>query len=515
MNRREFVLLMSSGVAASAGTPAIALPPPETKAAAAPLRPQKRQRPPNVVFMICDDLGYGDLGCYGSNLPTPHLDGMAADGLRCTHFNASHPICSASRAGLLTGRYGHRSNTTGAFGPHSVSGTSLDETLLSNLFRDKGYKTKAIGKWHLGDAPEYLPLNRGFDSFYGVPYSVDMNPLPLIRDHETLEADTDRSELTPKYTKEAVAFIDQSGEEPFFLYLGFSYPHDPARASKAFQGKTKFWDFGDAVAEIDWGVGEILRAIDRMELGSDTLICFTSDHGPWYQGNPGALRGRKASTFEGGFRVPFLARWSGTIAAGRVVDDCCSNLDILPTMSALCGLELPAKPLDGTDISAALIEGKQTAEHKPILYFCPMGDRGFDLHCIRRQDWKLRVAQGIGGEIYLNDRTTQSRNSVWLATPELYNVALDPAESYDVAQMHPDLVAELTRELDALMATFPQPVVDANTALKKKTGNPSTPPGASPRPPNQAASGSSSAPGEHRVPVAIGELGMVPGADGA
>ena len=184
-------------------------------------------------------------------------------------------------------------------------------------------------------------------------------------------------------------------------------------------------------------------------------------------------------------------------------------------MCALCGLGLPAKPLDGTDVSAALIEGKQTAEHKPILYFCPMGDRGFDLHCIRRKEWKLRVAQGIGGEIYLNDRTTQSRNSAWLATPELYNVALDPAESYDVAQMHPDLVADLTRELEALMATFPQPVIDAYATLKKKIGNPSTPPGASPRPSNQAESGRSPAPGEHRAPVAIGGLGMVPGADGA
>jgi arylsulfatase A len=489
MNRREFVILMSSGVVASGGTPAKALPLLETKAAAALLRPQKRQRPPNVVFMICDDLGYGDLGCHGSKLPTPHLDAMAAEGLRCTHFNASHPICSASRAGLLTGRYGHRSNTTGAFGPHAASGTSLDETLLSNLFRAKGYKTMAIGKWHLGDAPEYLPTNRGFDSFYGVPYSVDMKPLPLIRDREILEADTDRSELTQKYTREAVALIEQSDKEPFFLYLGFSYPHDPARASKAFQGKTKFWDYGDAVAEIDWGVGEILRAIDRKGLGADTLICFTSDHGPWYQGNPGPLRGRKASTFEGGFRVPFLARWTGAIAAGGVVDEWCSNLDILPSMCALCGLELPAKPLDGMDISAVLIEGKQASEHKPVLYFSPMGDRGFDLHCIRRRQWKLRLAQGIGGEIYLNDRTTQSRTSGWLATPELYDVGLDPAESYDVAQMHPEVVADLTRELEALMATFPQPVVDAYAALKKKTGNISTPPGASPRPPNQAEPG--------------------------
>jgi arylsulfatase A len=510
MNRREFVVLMSSGVVAGAGTSAIALPPPETKAA--PLRPQNRQRPPNVVFMICDDLGYGDLGCYGSKLPTPHLDAMAAEGLRCTHFNASHPVCSASRAGLLTGRYGHRSNTTGAFGPHAASGTSLDEALLSNLFRAKGYKTMAIGKWHLGDAPEYLPTNRGFDSFYGVPYSVDMSPLPLIRDREILEADTDRSELTQKYTKEAVAIIDQSGNEPFFLYLGFSYPHDPARPSKAFQGKTKFSDYGDAVAEIDWGVGEILRAIDRKGLGSDTLICFTSDHGPWYQGNPGPLRGRKASTFEGGFRVPFLARWSGTIAAGGVVDDWCSNLDIVPTMSALCGLELPAKPLDGIDVSAALISGKQAPEQKPVIYFSPMGDRGFDVHCIRRQQWKLRVAQGIGGEIYLNDRSTQSRNSAWLATPELYNVALDPAESYDVAQVHPELVADLSRELEHLMTTFPQPVVDAYAALMKRVGNPSTPPGASPRPPNQVEPGSPWEPGEHKTPVAIGRQAMVPGA---
>src|ERR1700677_4003026 len=210
MNRREFVVLMSSGVVAGAGTSAIALPPPETKAAAAPLRPQNRQRPPNVVFMICDDLGYGDLGCYGSNLPTPNLDAMAAHGARFAKYNSTHPICSASRAAVLTGRYGHRSGTTGAFGPHSPTGTSLDETLLSDLFRAAGYKTKAIGKWHLGDAPQYLPTNRGFDSYYGVPYSDDMQPLPLIRDTTILEQDTTRELLTPRYTEEALKFIDQN-----------------------------------------------------------------------------------------------------------------------------------------------------------------------------------------------------------------------------------------------------------------------------------------------------------------
>ena len=500
MDRRDFIALMTTGVAAASTMPALALPSADRKTSEAKSHPRERKRPPNVVFMICDDLGYGDLGCYGSHLPTPNLDTMAAEGLRCTHFNASHPICSASRAGLLTGRYGLRSNTTGAFGPHSVSGTSLDETLLSNLFHAKGYNTMAMGKWHLGDAPEYLPTNRGFDSFYGVPYSVDMKPLPLMRDTEILEPDADRTELTQQYTKEAVKYIEQQSEKPFFLYLGFSYPHDPARASKNFQGKTKFWDFGDAVAEIDWSAGEIIKAIEKKGLSSDTLICFTSDHGPWYQGNPGALRGRKASTFEGGFRVPFLAKWAGTIAHGRVVDDWLSNLDILPTLSALCGLELPQKPLDGSDFSRVLAGDGKAPEPKPRLYFSPMGERGLDVHCIRKQEWKLRVAQGIGGEVYLNDRSTQSKQSAWLARPELYNVALDPSESYDVAQMHPELVAELLGELEALIPTFPAQVVEAYSQLKEREGNISTPPGASPRPPNGAEPSWSWEPKDRRGP---------------
>jgi arylsulfatase len=234
-------------------------------------------------------------------------------------------------------------------------------------------------------------------------------------------------------------------------------------------------------------VGEIIKAIDSHGLGSDTLLLFTSDHGPWYQGNPGPLRGRKASTFEGGFRVPFVARWKGSIGGGRIEDNWISNLDILPTICTLCGLDLPSKPLDGTDTSEVLLGDRHAPEHKPILYFSPMGDRGLDLHCIRRRQWKLRVAQGIDGEIYLNDRTTQSRKSAWLARPELYDVALDPAESYDVASMHPELVADLQRDLETLIATFPAEVVEAYASLKGKQGNISTPPGASPRPANQTA----------------------------
>lgn len=472
---------MSSGVATGNAVSAFALPAQEKSPATAST--PRITRSPNVIFLICDDLGYGDAGCYGSKLPTPNLDSMAARGMRFTHFNAGHPICSASRAAVLTGRYGTRSNTTGAFGPYSSTGTSLDETLLSELFREKGYSSKAIGKWHLGHQPEYLPTSRGFDSFYGVPYSDDFKPLPLFRDTTILEQDTDRDTLTPRYTEEAVKYIDgQTGDHPFFLYLGFSYPHDPARASARFRGKTGFGDFGDAVAEIDWSVGEIVRAVERKGLATDTLICFTSDHGPWYQGSPGLLRGRKASTFEGGFRVPFLTMWQGTIAPGRVADAWCSNLDILPTLASLCGLELPKKPLDGIDISKVLFDQETPLERKPVLYFSPMGNGGLDVHCIRKESWKLRMAQGVKGEIYTNDRTTGARGSAWLQHPELYNLALDPAESYDVAKLHPELVAELMRELEMQIPSFPSEVVEAYAKLKQNKGDISTPPGASPRP---------------------------------
>jgi arylsulfatase A len=480
MNRREFVALLSSTVAAQSATTALASPP-QNKAADINVNPHRNKRP-NVVVMICDDLGYGDLGCYGSSLPTPNLDRMAAEGIRFTRFNAAHPICSASRASLLTGRYGLRSNTAGAFGPHTATGTSLDETLLSNLFHAQGYKTKAIGKWHLGDGPDYLPTNRGFDSYYGVPYSIDMSPLPLIRDTTILEEHTKAEQLTPRYTEEAVEYIDQSDSTPFFMYVAYSFPHDPAQGSERFRGKSGFGDVGDAIAEIDWSAGEIIRAVERKGIASDTLICFTSDHGPWYQGNPGFLRGRKASTFEGGFRVPFLALWKGTIAPGQVVDAWSSNLDIVPTLSTLCNLNLPPKPLDGVDMSKVLCEGAKTSEPKSRIYFSPMSGNGQDVHCIRKQHWKLRVAQCIKGEIYLNDRTTQAKESAWLAVPELYDLSGDPTESYDIAHLHPKIVDELSKELEELLPTFPERVIAANDELKKKKGDISTPSGASPRP---------------------------------
>lgn len=483
MNRRTFMALVTSSIATNRTISALSTVAKNnaatTSGASVTHHAQKR---PNVIFLICDDLGYGDLQCYGSQLPTPNLNTLAEEGMRFTRFNAAQPICSAARAALLTGRYGVRSGTTGAFHPDSKTGTALDETLLSNLYQASGYKTKAIGKWHLGDAPPYLPTSRGFDSYYGVPCSVDMYPLSLFRNLTVLEYDTDRDQLTPRYTEEAVRYIEESGEDPYFLYVAYSYPHDPARASQRFRGKTGFGDVGDSIAEIDWSVGEIARAVERKGQTANTLICFTSDHGPWYQGCPGPLRGRKASTFEGGFRVPFLARWPGRIVPGKTQDVWCSALDVLPTLSALCGLEPPAKPLDGIDISGILTGQGALPERKPLLYFSPMSDAGLDVHCIRKGDWKLRVAQATGGEIYTNDRTTQAHQSAWLERPELYNLARDPAESYDVAKTKPDVVVELLTNLEEQMPSFPADVVAAYAELKHRPGDISTPPGASPRP---------------------------------
>jgi arylsulfatase A len=481
MDRRKFIALMSSSVVAAKQAEALSLPSPDSGAVTTEGYVSKKTRRPNVVLMICDDLGFGDLGCYGSRVPTLNLDRMASEGMRFTRFNAGHPICSASRAALLTGRYGVRCNTGGAFGPHSAVGTSLDETLLSNLFKSGEYTTKAIGKWHLGDAPEYLPTNRGFDSFYGVPYSVDMYPMPFMRDTVVLEDEADRNLLTPRYTEEAVKYINESTDNPFFLYLAFSYPHDPPKASERFSGRSGFGDQGDSIAEIDWSVGEVLHALERKRIASDTLVLFTSDHGPWYQGSPGRLRGRKASTFEGGFRVPLIARWPGKIQSAKIVDAPCSNLDILPSLSTLCGLEQPAKPLDGVDISALFLNHSETIEERPRIYFFPMSKGGLDVHCIRKGDWKLRVAQGVKGEIYLNDRSTAARGSAWLSNPELYNLKLDPEESYDTAKLYPKKVAELQSDLDLLMKTFPPDVVGAYAKLKQDIGDPSTPAGASPR----------------------------------
>lgn len=438
--------------------------------------------PPNVIIMICDDLGYGDIHCYGSSLKTPNLDRMAAEGARLTRFNTAHPICSASRASLLTGRYANRSHTEGSYGPDSPVGMDLEEKTLADVLKSVNYKSMCIGKWHLGYPRAYLPRNRGFDSFFGVPWSVDMSPLPLMKDMAAIETDADRELLTPRYTEEAVKFIDASKNDSFFLYLAFSYPHDPPRSSPRFSGKSKLGHQGDAIEEIDWSVGEILEAVRRNGLDHDTIILFTSDHGPWFQGSPGYLRGRKATTFEGGTRVPFIARWRGKIPAGNTINEWASNLDVVPTIASICSAKLPEKRLDGLDISM-LLTGKSLAVERGTMPYFAVSPQQQVLECARKGSWKLRVAQGTG-EIYVNDWLGGScgpKRHFLLPRPELYNLEIDPTESYDVATDFPHVVQEIQREIEALLPTFPDNVIKAYVDLKDNPGSPFTPPGAAPR----------------------------------
>jgi len=476
MDRRAFVKAAAASAVVSLSGPARGA------------EQEPRRRPPNVIVMICDDLGSGDLHCYGSSLKTPNLDRMAEEGARFTRFNTAHPICSASRAALLTGRYASRSHTQGAYGPSSRSGMDLDERTLADILKPGGYKSMAIGKWHLGYPPPYLPTNRGFDAYYGVPWSVDMAPLPLLRDTAVIEANADRAMLTPLYTQEAVRFIDSSASSPFFLYVAYSYPHDPPTGSPRFQGHSGLGRQGDAIEEIDWSAGEILNAVHRNGLDEDTLIFFTSDHGPWFQGCPGPRRGRKATTFEGGERIPFLARWPGTIPAGRVIDAWGSNLDVVPTVTSFCGARPSPNPLDGLDISGLLTGRADGVERGTMLYFAVSPDQQI-LECARKGSWKLRISQATG-EIYINQWLGGScgpKEHFLLPHPELYNLELDPAESYDAAVDYPERVAEIEGEIAALIPTFPENVRNAYAQLRANPGSPLTPAAADSRPADLAA----------------------------
>jgi arylsulfatase A len=475
MDRRHFLATVGSTVLVSPALEKAGLMPSLDSAEPAAEAPAK---PPNIIIMICDDLGYGDLGCYGSSILTPNLDRMAAEGVRFTRYNSAHPVCSASRAALLTGRYGTRSGVAGAFIPDSKDGLSLDERTLADILKERGYTTKCIGKWHLGHTEHYLPTRRGFDDFYGVPYSVDNQPLPLMRNTTVLEKDTDRELLTPRYAEEAVKFIRSHKNDPFFLYFAFNYPHHPMAASPRFRGKSKYGIYGDTVEEIDWGAGQILNALKENGLHRDTLVLFTSDHGPMYLGSPGNFKGRKLTTYEGGVRVPFLAKWTGHIPAGRTSQSWISELDVLPTVTKLCHAQLPPLELDGIDATDLLTCQKDNIQRDALLYFFP-----WDLQCARWMNWKLRFANFnldyYNGKAFSAD---ERRANYFLYRPELYNLEDDPGEHYDVAFHNQDIVKAIMSQVETKIRTFPQNVQDIYQAAKHRVGSPLTELGRYPQP---------------------------------
>jgi arylsulfatase A-like enzyme len=404
-----------------------------------------------VVILFADDLGYGDLSSYGApTIRTPNLDRMASEGIRLTSFYAQ-PVCTPSRAALLTGRYPIRSGMDRVLFPHDSIGLPLSEVTLAEALKARGYRTMAIGKWHLGRPSRFLPTHQGFDHYYGIPYSNDMDrgdspPVPILRDTTVVEQPAEQSTLTKRYTGEALRFIRESRDEPFLLYLAYTFPHLPLHTSKEFEGHSRAGLFGDVVEEIDWSAGEVLRTLKELGLDRNTIVIFTSDNGPWSSypreaflkaygthpwdtGSAGPLHGSKFSTYEGGMREPAIVRWPGEIPAGRISAEPASTMDLYPTFIHLAGGEVPAdRPVDGRDVFALLSGKVDSLPESPLYYF-----HGRVLEAVRLGRWKLRLSRHLRPELRKEDPLT----------PELFDLDADPGEHYDVAAQHPETVTRL------------------------------------------------------------------------
>lgn len=412
---------------------------------------------PNVVIIFADDLGYGDLGCYGHpTIRTPALDRLAAEGIRFTEFYSAAPVCTPSRAALLTGRYPLRSGLCGprrVLFPDSKGGLPDDEVTLAEMLRECGYATACIGKWHLGHLSEHLPTKHGFDSYFGIPYSNDMGadtaggklrgwpPTPLIRDTETVEQNPDQSTLTERYTEEAIRFIDDSRNagRPFLLYLAHTMPHVPLFASARFAGKSPRGLYGDVIETIDWSTGKILETLRARGIAENTIVVFTSDNGPWLSqgpngGSAGLLREGKGSTWEGGVREPGIFWWPGHVAGGRVSNAVTSTLDLLPTIANLAGCQAPSdREIDGRDISPLLLRDEPLPE-RTLFYY-----RDDNVTAVRKGPWKAHFETQAG-----YGQKTPDRHD----PPLLFNLEHDPSERFDVARKHPEVIEDLRGELE-------------------------------------------------------------------
>jgi arylsulfatase A len=407
-------------------------------------------------------MGYGDLSCYGSNISTPNLDQMAQDGIRLTHFYSTSSVCSPSRAALLTGRYPNRFGVPRVLDPEDPGGIPDSETTIAQMLKPAGYATMCIGKWHLGAKPGFLPTSRGFDEYYGIPYSNDMVPRVLMHNTDVIEQPAQLDTLTKRYTQQAIDFIKRSQKSPFFLYMPHTFPHIPLAASPDFIGKSGQGLYGDVVQEIDWSVGQILQALKDTGLDDNTLVIFSSDNGPWYQGSPGRLRGRKGDTYEGGFREPFIARFPGRIPPGQVSQSMATTLDVLPTVARLAGAALPNNPVDGVDIWPMLNGQQADVDRDAFLYF-----NDVYLQAARVGQWKLHIARYTVPMFTPEPR--QGRQNLPLPSPELYNVVQDPEESYDRAERNPAVVAEIRSRVDRIIRTFPRDVLSTYTdSMKRK-----------------------------------------------
>ncbi len=405
---------------------------------------------PNVVLIFIDDMGYGDIGPFGSKLNrTPNLDRMAKEGMKLTSFYAA-PVCSVSRAQVITGCYGQRVSLPGVLFPGAPTGISDKEHTVAELMKTQGYATMCIGKWHLGDQPVFLPTRHGFDHYFGIPYSNDMlkpqkvngvKVVPLVRDERVQELLTDDDEdgITSRYTDEAVKFITENKARPFFLYLPHNAVHTPIHPGAKFRGKSANGRFGDWVEEVDWSVGRVLDTLRELKLAENTLVMFSSDNGPWLVkgndgGTAGPLRGGKGSTWEGGVREPTIAWWPGKIAPASVCDAIAGNIDFLPTFVKLAGGSVPAdNKIDGKDISPLLLGQTKESPHEARYYYS-----GYKLQAVRVGPWKMALAPQNDGMGKNGPAVPAS-----LEKPRLYNLDQEIGEQTDVAAANPEVVARL------------------------------------------------------------------------
>ena len=425
---------------------------------------------PNVIIIFADDLGYGDLGCFGHpTIRTPELDRMAREGMKLTQFYSAAPVCTPSRAALMTGRLPARngmcSNKRRVLFPTSKGGLPASEMTLAERLQDQGYATACIGKWHLGHRDQYLPTQHGFDSYFGIPYSNDMdrNPdspkgraaflkplfqywnVPLMRDQNIVEQPADQRTITKRYTEEAINFIHSNSSQPFFLYLPHSLPHVPLFRSSSFVGRSPRVLYGDVIEEIDWSVGQILETLRQTGISEKTLVFFTSDNGPWLifneqGGSAGLLRGGKGSTWEGGMREPTLAWWPKTIPPNSVATDICSTMDIYATVHHAADISLPQdRILDSYDMMP-ILTGRGASMRKLLFYY-----RGYNLMAVRKGQWKMHL---------MTQESYGQPAPVKHDPPLLFNLDHDPSEKYNLGERRSEIIATIMKSVAAHKATL-------------------------------------------------------------
>jgi arylsulfatase A len=453
-------------------------------AAGAPL--YAADRLPNIVIIFTDDQGYADVGCFGARgFATPNLDRLAREGRRFTNFHVAQPVCSASRAALLTGCYPNRIGIHGALGPKSKGGIADGETTIAEILKARGYATGIAGKWHLGHHPRFLPIHHGFDEYLGLPYSNDMWPdhpeairgtyptLPLIDGDQVVDANVtseDQCRLTGLYTERALSFINRHKDRPFFFYLAHSMPHVPLHVSALYRGKSAQGLYGDVIQEIDASVGAVLKALQSHGLEKNTLVIFATDNGPWlsygnHAGSAGALREGKGTCWEGGVRVPCIMRWPGQIPAGTTSDAMLMTIDLLPTIAGLVGAPLPRHPIDGLDVWP-LLAGKPgaTNPHDAYVYYYEKNE----LQAVVSGDgrWKLQLPhtyRSLAGKPGGHGGSPSKYQQIKIKQPELYDLTSELGETTDLASRHPDVVKRL-------LAVAERARVELGDSLTKRQG---------------------------------------------